>query len=61
MKPVSGNKSYDSAGRIFLQLLMDAGFRNATDHAKGAFAPPPAIELVGQTDDSAAMGDDMPE
>ncbi len=52
--------SFASPPEEMLQFLTDAGFQNIHDHAAGVpITPPPPAE--GQPDDSAAMGDDMPQ
>lgn len=53
--------SFTTPPHEFLNLLKDAGFHNITDHANTAPLAPPPPAPIDQPDDSAAMGDDMPE
>ena len=58
---MSADTSFTTRPEDFLTMLKEAGFEKIVDHAKGVpLAPPPAM-VEGQPDDSAAMGDDMPE
>lgn len=51
--------SFATSPKDMVQALGDAGFTDVTDHATGA--PPPPPPPVAMADDTAAMGDDMPE
>jgi len=58
---MTAETSFTTPPAEFLKLLRDVGFQNVTDHAKSAPSAPPPATSDGQPDDSAAMGDDMPE